>query len=88
MSRPLVRTEVVDEDTANLMRQAFGTATQAYKNLSGSLASSSVSWYVFQRAFVAKPVEKRVCLAIRKALDEWIEWLWGEAKRRRKEEVA
>lgn len=84
MPRPLVRTEVIDEDLAALMQQQFGSATVAHRNLAVSLEAKRVSFYVFQRAFLGKPVEKRVVGAIQEAMLEWGGRIWALTKERRK----
>ena len=71
MARPFVRTEVVDENLIALLRDIFGTASNAYSNLSDYLSTARVSWWMFQRGFAGKGVEKRVVKAIHSALREW-----------------
>ena len=71
MARPFVRTEVVDENLVVLLKDIFGTASNAYNNLSDYLSESRVSWWMFQRGFSGKGVEKRVVKAIHVALREW-----------------
>lgn len=72
MGRPMVRTEVIDEDQMALLQSIFGSASNAWNNLGGYLGEKRVSWWMFQRAFSGRGVEGKVVVAIQSSLDRWI----------------
>jgi hypothetical protein len=68
MGRPIIRTSQVGRATVELVREVFGTAANAYKNLR---VSSEVTFAVFSRAWNGQPVTPQAVRAIERGWTRW-----------------
>lgn len=85
----MVRTVLIDEDLMNLTRSIFGSASNAWDNLGPYLGESGVrvSWWMFQRAFSGKGVERKVVNAIQGGMDRWVEGIRVTVREKRRAEL-
>lgn len=89
MARPRVRTYTVSEETMEQIRYAFGSASNAYKNLG---LTEAMTFTTFQRVWTGKAVTYEDQQAVEQAYVERIRqcWEWVRARRaeRENEQVA